>query len=59
MRDYIGEVSVVSQNSALHKYVIAAILVLEVEDFGEGEQSSISLWRSKLSSFPLTGGKAS
>jgi hypothetical protein len=37
MRDYIGEVSAVSQNSALHKYVIAAILVLEVEDFGEGE----------------------
>jgi hypothetical protein len=30
-----NEVSVVSENSALHKYEIAAILVLEVEDFGE------------------------
>jgi hypothetical protein len=37
MSDYIGrhdEVSVVSQNSALHKYVIAAVLVLVVRDFG-------------------------
>lgn len=29
------EVSVASQYPALHKYVIAAILVLEAEDFGE------------------------
>jgi hypothetical protein len=27
------EVSVAFENSALHKYVIAAVLVLEVEDF--------------------------
>jgi hypothetical protein len=31
----LDEICMVSQNSALHKYVIAAVLVLIVEDFGE------------------------
>jgi hypothetical protein len=54
MRDYIGwhdEVSVVSQNCALHKHVIAAMLVLEVETSANGKESSTS--------FPLTSGETS